>query len=73
MPTVEKISIEGFKSIGKSEAELRPVNALIGANGSGKSNFTGAFAFLNAIRAECGHFRGWPEHLEGLASQERNI
>ncbi len=51
MPTVEKISIEGFKSIGKAEVELRPVNALIGANGSGKSNFIGAFAFLQAIRA----------------------
>ncbi len=51
MPTVEKIAIEGFKSIGSAEVDLRPVNVLIGANGSGKSNFIGAFAFLQAIRA----------------------
>jgi hypothetical protein len=29
---------------------LRPINILIGANGSGKSNFVGAFSFLDAIR-----------------------
>ena len=51
MPAVEKITIEGFKSISKAEVELRPVNVLIGANGSGKSNFIGAFDFLRAIRA----------------------
>ena len=51
MPTVEKIFIQGFKSISSAEVELRPVNVLIGANGSGKSNFIGAFAFLHAIRA----------------------
>ena len=51
MPAVEKIFIQGFKSISSAEVELRPVNVLIGANGSGKSNFIGAFAFLNAIRA----------------------
>ena len=51
MPAVEKITIEGFKSIASAEVELRPVNVLIGANGSGKSNFIGAFGFLQAIRA----------------------
>lgn len=51
MPAVEKITIEGFKSISKAEVELRPVNVLIGANGSGKSNFIGAFGFLQAIRS----------------------
>lgn len=45
------ISIKGFKSISAIEAlPLRPINILIGANGSGKSNFIGAFAFLHAIR-----------------------
>ncbi len=51
MPTVEKIAIAGFKSINRVEVNLRPINVLIGANGSGKSNFIGAFAFLQAIRA----------------------
>ncbi len=45
------IFIKGFKSIASIEwLPLRPINILIGANGSGKSNFIGAFAFLHAIR-----------------------
>ena len=51
MPAVEKITIAGFKSIAKAEVELRPVNVLIGANGSGKSNFMEAFSLLRAIGA----------------------
>lgn len=51
MPAVEKITIAGFKSIAQAEVELRPVNVLIGANGSGKSNFMEAFALLHAIGA----------------------
>ncbi len=43
----QKISIENYKSI-KSlpDFELKPVNILIGANNSGKSNFLDVFAFL---------------------------
>ena len=48
---LDYISIKGFRSIREIEKlELRPINVLVGANGSGKSNFVGAFAFLNAIR-----------------------
>ncbi len=51
MPAIEHISVQGFKSIKQLEKlRLRPVNVLIGANGSGKSNFIGLFAFLRAIR-----------------------
>ena len=51
MPAIEHISVQGFKSIKQLEKlRLRPVNVLIGANGSGKSNFIGVFAFLRAIR-----------------------
>jgi predicted ATPase len=43
----EWITIEGFKSIRKiHELPLRQVNVLIGANGSGKSNFLEAFLFF---------------------------
>lgn len=45
--TIQSITIEGFKSIDSIEVELRPINILIGANGSGKSNFLEAFYFLN--------------------------
>lgn len=37
---IKKISINGFKSIRElHEFELRDLNIIIGANGSGKSNF----------------------------------
>ena len=51
MPAIEHITVQGFKSIKHlEELRLRPINVLIGANGSGKSNFIGVFAFLRVIR-----------------------
>ena len=50
-PEITSISIEGFKSIERiQDLPLRPINVLIGANGSGKSNFIGAFSLLHAVR-----------------------
>src|ERR1700690_4317626 len=47
---LDHITIQGFKSIASIEKlPLQPINLLIGANGSGKSNFIGAFGFLQAI------------------------
>jgi predicted ATPase len=48
---LDPITIKGFKSIASIE-ELKPINVVVGANGSGKSNFLGAFAFLQAISEE---------------------
>jgi len=42
----QSVTIEGFKSIRALTVELRPINILIGANGSGKSNFLEAFRFM---------------------------
>ena len=36
---MDKIEIKGYKSIHDMELELRHINILIGANGSGKTNF----------------------------------
>jgi predicted ATPase len=48
---LDYITIQGFKSIASIEKlPLGPINLLIGANGSGKSNFIGVFAFLQATR-----------------------
>jgi predicted ATPase len=48
---LDYITIEGFKSIAlMPRLALRPINVVIGANGSGKSNFIGVFAFLHEIR-----------------------
>lgn len=43
---VDAIEIEGFKSIARARIELRSLNVLIGANGSGKSNFVSVFEFF---------------------------
>ena len=48
MPALENIAIKGFKSIRDIEVELRDINVLIGANGSGKSNFIEVLSFLQA-------------------------
>ncbi len=52
MAALDWITIKGFKSIRSVERfPLRDINLLVGANGSGKSNFIGAFSFLNSIRS----------------------
>jgi predicted ATPase len=55
MLTVERldsITVKGYRSIASIEnLKLGKVNVLIGANGSGKSNFIKIFGFLHAIRA----------------------
>lgn len=48
--TIEKLTIEGFKSIRKLEDfPLRALNVLIGANGAGKSNFVSFFRLLREM------------------------
>jgi predicted ATPase len=48
---LESITIEGFRSIAAIDhLRLTPINVVIGANGSGKSNFIETFSFLQAIR-----------------------
>ena len=50
MPTLERLTVRGFKSIRSlEEFELRRLNVLIGANGSGKSNFLGVFQMLSRL------------------------
>lgn len=50
MPTVDSITIRGYKSIKALENfELLSLNVLIGANGSGKSNFISIFEMLSAL------------------------
>ena len=46
---MESIYIKGFKSIKELHLPLKPINILIGANGSGKSNFLSFFEFLQDI------------------------
>jgi predicted ATPase len=46
---LKRVKIEGFKSIRHVDLEMRPVNILIGANGSGKTNFISLFTFLRNL------------------------
>ncbi len=50
MSQIKTLTVKGYKSIRSLENfELRPLNVLIGANGSGKSNFIGLFRFLASV------------------------
>ena len=50
---LKSIAITGFKSFGAEvEVPLGPLNILIGANGSGKSNFLDAFSFVRGFESE---------------------
>lgn len=46
---MDYIEINGYKSIKHARIHLAPINILIGANGSGKSNFISFFDFLNKL------------------------
>ena len=46
---LDRVIVSGFKSIKSMNLPLRDLNVLIGANGSGKSNFIGVFKLLNRI------------------------
>jgi len=49
---LKTVSIHGFKSIERQTIELAPLNILIGANGSGKSNLLQALFFFRAAIPE---------------------
>ena len=46
---LDKIMIEGYKSIQKMELKLNPINILIGSNGVGKTNFISFFKLINTV------------------------
>ena len=49
MRTLERITIDNFRSIRCQCLDLAPLNICIGGNGSGKSNLVGAFDLLNRV------------------------
>ena len=46
---LNKVTIDGYKSIYHADLELRPINILIGSNGVGKTNFISFFRLINII------------------------
>jgi len=62
--TIQSVTIEGFRSIRSiRDFPLRLINILIGANGSGKSNFLEAFRFLG--EANEGHMDSYVAYHNG--------
>ena len=50
MPTLDRLTVRGFKSIrALDDFEMRGLNVLIGANGAGKSNFISLFRMLGEL------------------------
>ncbi|BBC26520.1 AAA family ATPase [Pseudanabaena sp. ABRG5-3] len=49
---LSRIVLRGFKSIRECDLELKDLNVLIGANGSGKSNFISFFRLIHQIIAK---------------------
>lgn len=47
--SIDRIQIQGFKSIREADIALNPLNVLIGPNGVGKSNFIGLFKLINNV------------------------
>lgn len=46
---LKHVEVYGFKSIKELNLEMAPINLLIGANGSGKSNFISLFTFFQSL------------------------
>ncbi|MCS6884177.1 MAG: AAA family ATPase [Blastocatellia bacterium] len=54
---LEKIKLEGYKTFQNLDLTLNSINVLIGANGSGKSNFISLFTMFNRmIKEELQHY-----------------
>ncbi|MBL7190438.1 AAA family ATPase [bacterium] len=52
MIKLERIQVEGFKSIKNLDLKFSEINVLIGANGAGKSNFVSLYKMINNIIEE---------------------
>lgn len=63
---MDYIEIQGYKSIKEVKLDLAPINILIGANGSGKSNFISFFEFLNKL-----YQRNLQEYIALKGGQEK--
>ena len=47
--SLQRIRLQGFRSIREMDLALQPLNVLIGPNGAGKSNFISFFRFMNKL------------------------
>jgi len=74
---VQQLRLRNFRSFKDATIELRPLNILVGANASGKTNLVHAFRFLRDL-ARSGlenavALQGGAEYLTPLNSREREV
>ena len=65
---LKHISIKGYKSIKELDLDLSPINILIGANGSGKSNFISFFKLLRWMMQSPGQLQFFVGQAGGASS-----
>jgi AAA15 family ATPase/GTPase len=74
---VQRLRLRNFRSFKDATLELRPLNIVVGANASGKTNLVHAFRFLRDL-ARSGlenavALQGGAEYLTNLQSREREV
>jgi len=67
-PFLNSISLSGYKSIKNLDLDLTPINVLIGANGSGKSNLISLFKMLRSMMQYPGKLRIFVGQAGGASS-----
>jgi len=56
IPKIRQLQIHNYKSIGGAVVDLEPLTVLVGANGTGKSNFLDALSFIQeSVSRSPGH------------------
>lgn len=68
MQILKQIRMTNWKSIADQTIDLKPLNVVIGANGSGKSNLLSVFRMLNAMFAHEPGFRNYVGQSGGADS-----
>jgi predicted ATPase len=76
-PFLRRVRIQGYKSIALCDVRLQPLTVLVGRNGTGKSNFLDALAFLRDAMetsvAEATKRRGGWSSIACRTSEARRI
>ena len=74
---VQQLRLRNFRSFKDATIELRPLNILVGANASGKTNLVQAFRFLRDLARsgleDAVALQGGAEYLIPLNSREREV
>lgn len=73
-PFLKHLRVQNFKSFGDLDIEFKKFNVLVGANATGKSNFTQIFKFMKDMRgglADALAIQGGVEYVRNFNSNDR--